>query len=152
MERVVQADWDGGTLDQWVNTLDRYVQSSDGPTILVAHSLGNIVVCHWAMTHSGPVVGALLVAPADVDADWASAGSLYQDFRPVPMNALKFPTVLVASTNDPYLSLVRAREFAAAWSSRLHVVGPLEHIGSDSKLERWDEGRRLLDQVVKSRG
>jgi serine hydrolase len=149
VERVVQANWIGGTRDQWVGTLDRHVRSSDRPAILVAHSLGNIVVSHWAAAYSGAVVGALLVAPADIDAEWAGEGSVYHEFRPIPMNPLPFPSLLAASTDDRFLSLARARDFAAAWGSRLHIVGPLGHIGSDSKLERWEDGRRLLDQVVK---
>lgn len=64
------------------------------------------------------------------------------------MRALPFPTMLVASTNDPFLPLARAREFATAWDSDLYVVGPFGHIGSDSKLEYWQDGRRLLDQLI----
>ncbi len=59
-------------------------------------------MCHWATTHSGPVIGVLLVAPPDVDSDWAKHRSLYQQFRPVPMNAFQFPTMLVASPVELY--------------------------------------------------
>jgi predicted alpha/beta hydrolase family esterase len=150
MERVVQVDWTGGTREQWVATLDHHVQSSKRPTVLVAHSLGNIVVCHWAAAHAGNVIGALLVAPADVEADWPLEGSLYQAFRPIPMKQLPFASILVESTNDPYLTMNRARAMASAWGSRLHVVGPLGHIGSASKLEHWPDGRRLLDEIAQS--
>jgi uncharacterized protein len=149
VERVVQSNWVGGTRDQWVDTLDRHLRSSDRPAVLVAHSLGNIVVSHCAATRSGAVVGALLVAPADIDAEWVGEGSVYREFRPVPMDPLPFPSILAASTDDRFLSLARARELASAWGSRLHIVGPLGHIGSDSKLERWEDGRRLLDQIVR---
>jgi len=150
-ETVVQAEWNGGTRAQWVAALDRHVRSSNRPTVLIPHSLGNIVVSHWAATatDTGTVYGALLVAPADIDADWAQPGSLYRAFRPIPMKLLPFPTVLVASTNDPYLSMSRARDFAAAWGSRLEVVGPLGHIGSDAKLETWEAGQRLLDEIIR---
>jgi predicted alpha/beta hydrolase family esterase len=78
------------------------------------------------------VIGALLVAPADIDGDWVKPGSLYEGFRPIPMAKLPFPSVMAASTNDPYLSLDRANEFGDAWGSRIENVGPLQHIGSNA--------------------
>jgi predicted alpha/beta hydrolase family esterase len=152
IERVMQQDWTGGSREQWVGALDRHVRSSERPTILVPHSLGCIVVCQWAATRpasTGPVVGAMLVAPADVDAEWPPEGSPYRNFRPVPFNALLFPAVLVASTNDPFLSLSRAREFTHAWQSRLELIGALGHIGSDSALGNWEHGRALLDELIR---
>lgn len=148
MERVVQEDWNGGTRDQWVNTLDRYVQSSDKPVLFVAHSLGSIAVSHWSKAHRGPVAGALLVAPTDVEAEWVASGSVYEGFRPICLEPLPFSTVLVASTDDPFVSVDRARTFASAWGSKLHIVGPLGHIGSDSKLGFWSEGRHLLEEII----
>ena len=150
MKRVVQADWTGGTREQWVATLDRHIQSSKQPTLLAAHSLGTVVVSHWAAAHTGNVIGALLVAPADVEADWPPEGSLYLKFRPIPMKRLPFASILVGSTNDPYLTIDRARTLASAWGSRLHMVGPLGHVGSDSKLGRWPDGRRLLEEIAQS--
>jgi uncharacterized protein len=150
-ERVIQSDWNKGSRDDWVAALDRHVSSSNQPTVLVPYSLGNIVVCHWAASASpstNRVLGALLVAPADVEAEWAPKGSLYREFRPIPKNALPFATELVASTNDPFLSLARAEEFALAWGSRLHIIEALGHIGSQSRLGNWSEGRRLLDEMI----
>jgi predicted alpha/beta hydrolase family esterase len=88
------------------------------------------------------------VAPADIDAAWVKPGSLYEDFRPIPMRKLPFPSVIVASTNDPYLSLERANELAAAWGSRIENVGPLQHIGSECKLQGWPDGQRMLEQLI----
>jgi predicted alpha/beta hydrolase family esterase len=83
-ERVVQADWEHGSCADWVATLNRHIQAADTPVVLAAHSLGTITVGHWAAAHSGPVLGALLVAPADIDDEWVKSGSLYEDFRPIP--------------------------------------------------------------------
>jgi predicted alpha/beta hydrolase family esterase len=131
-ERVVQADWECGRREEWVAALDRHIQAAQAPVVLAAHSLGAISVAHWAAVHSGPVIGALLVAPADIDGDWVKPGSLYEGFRPIPMAKLPFPSVMAASTNDPYLSLDRANEFGDAWGSRIENVGPLQHIGSNA--------------------
>lgn len=150
IERVDQTNWNGGTSADWISTLDSVIQSSDKPVILVAHSLGNIVVAHWAeQQNSGPVVGALLVAPADVEnSAWVEEGSLYERFQPIPMLELPFPSILVASTDDPYLALPRAEAIASAWNSQLEVIGPLGHIGSDEHLELWPYGQQLLKRIV----
>lgn len=149
MERVVQENWHSGTRKQWVHALDKHIKLSDQPTILVAHSLGNMVLCHWAIKHTGPIIGALLVAPADVDAKWADAGELYQEFHPVPVNTLPFPSILVASTDDPYITQDRAQELATAWGAHFHLVGALGHIGSDSKLADWPDGFQLLQSLIR---
>lgn len=149
-ERVVQADWETGRRVDWVAALDRSIQASDEPAVLAAHSLGAITAVHWAAAHHGPVIGAMLVGPADVEGEWVTPGSIYEGFQPIPMNPLPFPSLIVASTNDPYLSLKRAQEFASAWGSKLENVGALQHIGSECKLEGWPEGRRLLEQLLPS--
>lgn len=150
VERVVQADWEHGSRKDWVATLDRCIRSSAAPVVLAAHSLGTITAAHWAAAHSGPVIGALLVAPADIDGDWVKPGSLYEDFRPIPMQRLPFPSIIVASTNDPYLSLDRAHQFATAWGSAVENLGPLQHIGSECKLQSWPDGQRILERLIRS--
>jgi predicted alpha/beta hydrolase family esterase len=67
------------------------------------------------------------------------------------MKQLPFPSILVASTDDPYLTIDRARALSSAWGSRLHVAGSLGHIGSASKLGHWPDGRRLLNEITQSR-
>jgi hypothetical protein len=156
VERVVQRDWEAGTREDWVATLDRFLQDDARPTIVVPHSLGCLTVAEWAARDGGasgaPIVGALMVGPADVDADWADTaeerGPLYRSFRPVPMQDLPFPSLLVASTDDPLLSLARAQALAEAWGSELHTVGALQHIGSESLLGDWPQGRALLQLLI----
>ena len=117
----------------------------------MAHSLACIAVAHWAHGaghHDGPVAAALLVAPADIDDDWAEPESLYKRFQPIPLEPLPFPSTVVASTNDPYLSVDRARLFATAWSAGLEIAGDHRHLGSDALLDTWPAGRSYLDELV----
>jgi hypothetical protein len=93
-----------------------------------------------------------MVGPADVDDRWADEaperGRLYRSFRPVPKQQLPFPSILAASTDDPLLTLDRARELADAWGAALRTVGALQHIGSEGLLEDWPQGRALLNAVI----
>lgn len=65
----------------------------------------------------------------------------------MPSNRLPFPSIVVASTNDPYVSEARAKHFAANWGSDFVSVGELGHINSQSMLGLWPEGLALLRKL-----
>lgn len=145
-QRIRQRDWNTPHVDDWVATLDEVISASDGPVVLAAHSLACCLVAHWASRHSRPIQGALLVAPSDVEAPSYPSGTT--GFAPMPLNRLPFPSIVVASTDDEYVSLERARYFAEHWGSRFEVAGALGHINSASNLGDWPYGRALLDQLI----
>jgi predicted alpha/beta hydrolase family esterase len=145
-QRVEQRDWDTPERREWVETLDQAITAEPSPVVLVAHSLACCLVAHWAAAHSGPVQGALLVAPSDVEAAGFPEGTT--GFAPMPMSPLPFPSIVVASTDDEYLTVARAERFAAAWGSRLEVAGALGHINSASGLSSWPAGFALLCELA----
>ena len=66
--RIDQDDWHAPDRDAWVANIVAAVSEASRPVVLVAHSLGVIAIAHAApKLVSGSVVGAFLVAPADVD-------------------------------------------------------------------------------------
>lgn|SRR5215207_550692 len=147
--RVVQADWETPRCADWVARLDAEIAALGTPVVLAAHSLGCHLVAHWA-TGAAPerrarVHGALLVAPPDLDAPSAPPG--LTGFAPVPLAALPFPSTVVASTNDEYVTLDRAAAFARAWGSRFVNAGAAGHLNSASGLAGWPAGRALLDEL-----
>ena len=70
-------------------------------------------------------------------------------WSPIPLQALPFPSVLVASRNDPYCSYERARLFAHAWGSQFMDYGSSGHINAESGLASWPEGHVLLQDLMK---
>jgi predicted alpha/beta hydrolase family esterase len=66
----------------------------------------------------------------------------------MPRRALPFPTLVVASSDDRFVSLARAGEFAQAWGARLVDAGPLGHINADSRLGSWAQGQALLAELL----
>jgi predicted alpha/beta hydrolase family esterase len=146
--RVEQHDWEQPVCTDWVQALHEAIGQVNGEVILVAHSLGCSTVAHWAKQFpQGAVVGALLVAPADVDRpDFPPEVT---GFAPMPLQPLPFPSMVVASSNDEYVTLPRATDFAAAWDSLLVNVGELGHLNSDSNLGEWPEGHKLLMQLLR---
>lgn len=156
--RVEQDDWIRPNKDAWVGRIIAAVAGSEQPSILVAHSLGVIAVAHAA--HKAPkglIAGAYLVAPADVDnADnWpVTQGEIFSTkesgFAPVPLQPLGFPAVVVASSDDPYCTLDRARHFAASWGATFAEAGSVGHINTVSGHGPWPEGLLRFGQFLKT--
>jgi len=147
--RVEMPNWEHPHRADWVEALDQAIRraNDDGaPPILVGHSLGCIAIVHWAEANELPVHGALLVAPTDVEAP--SAPELLRGFAPVPLFGLPFPARVVASTDDPYLSLARARAFASAWDASFTEIGPRGHINAAAGFGEWPRGEALLRELM----
>ena len=143
--RAPHRDWSNPARDEWVAELDAAIAQCEGPPLLVAHSLGCIAIAHWAQSGSAlKVAGAFLVAPADVDADSYPVDK--NGFAPLPLAALPFPTVVIASADDPFVSVERARRFAQAWGGAFAEIGNKGHVNGDSHLGQWDEGYQMLEQ------
>lgn len=141
-------DWDDPYPESWVANLDAAVAAAGDDVILVAHSLGCATVARWAKMARPNVKAALLVAPADVDSD-VHVPPPARRFGPMPTERLPFPSIVVASTNDPYADIERSEEFARAWGSRFVTAGALGHINADSALGTWPKGRALLNELLR---
>ncbi len=148
--RVQQRDWDHPVCSEWVDVLEQSVAQAGEHVVLVAHSLGCLLVAHWAAQTNLKIKGALLVAPpspttapsVDIFATAASG------FLPVPMQPLNFPSIVVASSNDPYSELDFTQSCATAWGSRLVNAGAVGHINTSSGLGEWHEGFALFQQLA----
>ena len=150
---VEQHDWQQPLRGDWLARLDEVVADSPGgerSLVLVAHSLGCILVAAWAAVsrHTGRIRGALLVAPGDVERP--DLPPVLQRWAPIERRTLPFASVLVGSQNDPYCSAEKAQALAAAWGSRWVDLGEAGHINAESGLGDWPEGRALLLDLVGS--
>ena len=146
--RVEQDDWETPRCADWIARLEDAVRDAGPDAVLVAHSLACTLVARWAETTGQPrqwVRGALLVAPSDVEAPSYPEGT--EGFKPMPRNRLPFPSIVVASTDDPYVPLERAEDFARAWGSELVNIGPAGHVSSASGLGDWPVGFKLLEHL-----
>jgi predicted alpha/beta hydrolase family esterase len=135
--RVVQDDWEAGDRERWVANLDVTVRGIDDEVFLVGHSCGAVTVAQWAASRwDSRVVGALLVAPADVDAEDALPAIRGQ--RPLPQVELLVKTHVVVTDNDPYLALDRGLALAATWGATVEVVSGGGHLASADGFGPWD--------------
>ena len=146
-QRVEQHNRQRPLRGDWIARLEDVLLSCTEPAVLVAHSLGCMTVAAWAAhsknTHL--VKAALLVAPPD---------TARQDIRQVlpgwtpTLQKLPFAASVMASGNDPFCSLARARELASAWGATFDDLGELGHVNADSGLGDWPLAHAALTRLM----
>lgn len=150
--RVELGSWEKPNRNQWVNKLNLAIRDAGQPVVLAAHSLGCLAVAWWAAlekpSFGNPVIGALLVAPPEVDV--APLDSRLEQFGPAPKGPLPFPSIVVASHDDPYIQFHRVRRLAQFWGSRVADAGAVGHINADSDLGAWTFGQFLLGKLTEA--
>lgn len=145
--RVLQGEWETPNCDEWMGTLDNCINRSSNNAILVGHSLACCTIVNWSARFTTPVKAALLVAPGDTEGDTYPSGTT--GFTPMPLHKLRFPAIVVASSDDPYVSIHRAEYFATHWGCRLVKIDNAGHINVTSGFGLWPEGLAILDELDK---
>ena len=123
------------------------VATTSRPAVLVAHSLGVIAVAHAAPklprgASPGPSSWRLPTSQRQDLAKqyghaWPQGGF---GFPPVPLTQLPFPSMLLASTDDPFCSAGARAALRRRRGSELIEVGPAGHISADSGHGAWPDG------------
>lgn len=142
IRRFAPSSWHEPDLADWIEATERAVRSAKEPPVLVAHSLACLLVAHWHHVSDLQVRGAFLVAVPDPLSPGFPAQAA--GFADVPQAPFRFPSIIVASTNDPYGSFDFAQERAVQWGSELKAVGAAGHINDQSDLGAWPQGLTLL--------
>lgn len=143
IRRIEQADWDRPDLDRWRDRALAVLDTGGGGALLVAHSLGCLLVPEIDRAGRPAIAGAMLVAVPDPTSP--AFPEQADSFRRARAERLSFPTLLVASADDPYGSVSHAHAQAARWGGRVVEIGARGHVNADSGLGDWPEGRRLFD-------
>ncbi len=144
--RIEQQEWEEPICDEWIETIDRNVLRFELSTVvLIGHSLGCSAIAHWAARYKRQIKGAMLVAPSDLEAPHYTFPA--KGFVPIPLSKIHFKTIVVASSNDPWVSLERARHFADCWASKFINLGAAGHINVASGHTKWEEGLSILQTL-----
>jgi len=146
-KKIIQQEWDAPVCNDWVTAIEKEVSKYDAATVvLIGHSLGCITIAHWANKYKNIIKGALLVAPSDVEAQGYTFPA--KGFSPAPTEKINFKTIVVASENDPWVSLERANHFADSWGSEFINIGKAGHINVASGHNEWKEGLEILNRLT----
>ncbi len=149
--RVQQDDWHKPIVEEWTDSLLTSIDAAEKPVVLVAHSLGCQVVVQTALKfedgHRSKVLGAFMVAPPDVERENIRPKHL-RTFGPYPRDPLPFPSIVVASSNDPFCELEVADEMAACWGSLFIPSGEQGHFNPASGHGAWPEGLMVFSKFM----
>ena len=137
--RVHQREWTKPVREDWVQAVADAVNESTRPVVLVAHSLGVAAAVLAIPKFEKRVAGAFFVAPPEVTNPGLRPRHL-MTFGPYPRDPLPFPSLLIASRNDPFCGFDVAEDIAAAWGSLFIDAGETGHLNADSGFGPWPEG------------
>ena len=151
-QRVQQADWLWPRRGDWMMQLEETLLADERPALLAAHSLGCHLVAAWAAhsQHTRRVLGALLVAPPDLER--ADLPPQVLAWAPIQRRPLPFASIAVLSQDDPCSAPARSLQLAANWGSRIVTLGRAGHINAHSGLGGWPEGLALLHALAHRAG
>jgi predicted alpha/beta hydrolase family esterase len=152
--RVLQEDWQKPRLDAWRRCIIEEAGRAERPVVFVAHSLGVLAAIHAASVlakgdRAGKVRGAFLVAPPSADA-LAGLDAIDRAFFDAPGEPLPFPSLVIASRNDPYCSFAESEALATTLTAKLADAGFSGHINSDSGHGPWPEGLMRFAAFLKT--
>ncbi len=141
-KRVIQADWSKPNLSQWSAGIRWAIDRQPDPVWIVAHGFGCLAAVQAANDYSECVAGVMLVAPLDP----------YRHLHPssLPPQPLDFPSVVVASSNDPHTRIDKAEFWADFWNSNFINIGPAGHIDAESGFGPWWEGLDIFENLRRS--
>jgi uncharacterized protein len=146
-QRINQQDWKSPNCIDWIRTIDNVLLNYDlSKIILIGHSLGCAAIVHWASLHNKVIKGVLLVAPSDLETPQYKIFPA-KGFSPIPKQKINFKTIVVASSDDIWVSIDRAKYFADCWGSEFINIGKAGHINAESGYGQWIKGLEILKTI-----
>lgn len=136
---IAQQDSRNADVAAWTEALVRAIDTMPKAPMIIAHSFGCLATVRAA--YAGARIRAvLLVAPADPERFGIGAEL---SSKPLPLASM-----LVASSNDPGLKLIRAGALASAWGSRFALYRNAGHINAESGFGPWPQGLTHVHELA----
>lgn len=135
-QRMTGLPWDTPDLRVWGAKLAGKLRRSRNRLHLVAHSFGALAAIVATRQQPDKVASLFLAAPADPAYFGVADDNL--------AGPLMVAAQLVASRNDPWMSLERAQYWRQQWQIPLFDAGAVGHINVQSGHGNWQQGLQLL--------
>ncbi|MEZ5870378.1 MAG: alpha/beta hydrolase [Nitratireductor sp.] len=145
--RVDMGDWHKPVFEDWRDNLVSAVNAATKPVVMIGHSIGSQVIVQSAPLFHKAVAGAMLVAPPDVENPKIRPRHLLT-FGPASREPLPFPSIVIASRDDPFCAYEKAEEMAAAWGSLFIDAGISGHLNHESGHGPWPEGLMVFAKFM----
>ena len=149
--RRVDQEWHSPILVRWAENVRSEIDRSKAPVWLVAHSFGCLAAVTAASDRANKVAGAMLVAPANPErftlGGIRKPGNTYASENLnayIPKEKLPFPSLVIASTDDPWMPHENARYWSDLWGGQFISLGKSGHINVESGFGPWPDGIELF--------
>ena len=130
------SNFDFPKLDVWKKELEDELKEFQ-PDIVVCHSLANTLWFHLCNDENiNKVEKLFLVAPPSINCDIKELEEFFPVEIPKNLNAKK--TILVSSTNDPYMNQDEVKELQYSLDIEMKTLENAGHINADSGYDKWD--------------
>ena len=136
------SDFDFPKLDAWRDEMLKEIEEFK-PTTIVCHSLANtlwFILCNEDALQE--VEKLFLVAPPSLNTDIEELKEFFPIKLPKKLYAKK--TLIVTSTNDPYLTQDEAKQMQQVLKVDMEVLEDAGHINADSGFGEW---RWMLQKI-----
>jgi len=139
--RVRQDNWASADLERWAERIAVTVARHPGARwVAAAHSFGCVALARYLALGGKGIDAALMVAPADPEK--FAAGPF------LPPAKLPIPTALLASENDPWMSIDCARAWARTWGTQFINLGLVGHINTESGFGPLPQAKTLVELMI----
>ena len=129
------SDFESPSFSVWKQELLTHLKEFK-PDIVICHSLANTLWFHLCNTNAIQKVQKLyLVAPPSIKCEIPELGNFFP--LDMPKNPHAKETLLVASTNDPYMNIDEAKELQKSLGVEMVVLENAGHINADSGYGEW---------------
>lgn len=142
------SDYDTPKLQVWLDELQVTLEEFK-PDVVICHSLANTLWFHLCNTTTIKELEKLyLVAPPSMQCNVEELC----EFFPVisPKNLYAKETLLITSTNDPYMSEDEAQVLQKELNVKMKVLENAGHINADSNFGEWPWMLEELQRTLKS--
>ena len=137
--------WHEPVLADWAERVREEIARAPAPLWIVAHSFGCLATVIAVADRPQNVAGVILAAPADPQRFHLLGLGRVDDRRlavktladVLPAKALGVRGVLVASENDPWMSVPAAQQWAHDWELAIVNAGAVGHINAESGFGPW---------------
>ena len=129
-------EYDFPNKDIWKSQLIKEIELFN-PDIVVCHSIANILwfhICNEIKLKQ--IKKLLLVAPPSFSCDIKELESFYPCDIPKDLYAKR--SILISSTNDPYMSVDEVKDLQKKLSIELELLQDAGHINTDSGFGEWE--------------
>jgi predicted alpha/beta hydrolase family esterase len=159
--RIDHDEWNDPVLARWAGRVKHSIDRGSGPVWIVAHGFGCLASVMAAADRTDRVAGALLISPADPELFSADGARVSADDSRLrypsisgllPQSPLEFTSLVVARTDDPWMRLTTASQWAERWGSRLVLASSLGVANPDTLQGPWPQCLRLFRLMQNAQG